>query len=477
MKQKLSIKVPEYLNESCKINLIGLLKFNVIFGKNGSGKSILLRSWRDMSPEKIHYIVPERAGEILFSPTHLSRELNGMSRRDMTMYNFYDHYRDSVIARIQSYFIKRGNYRGKNIPGDPDEIEKMLAFLLPEFKIGLQGDMPPYKLIRHNSDKAIMDITNLSSGEAQLLTLGIDIITIAAIWELEGQEDNWILIDEPDLHLHPDLQIRLAEFIAKVAKHFNCKVGIATHSTSLLAAIGYFAEENLALFLANPNESDWIGEPWTKYHNICARVLGGHLLLGTLFAVPILLVEGDDDYKIWSEIPRHHRVQFAVLPCNGEEIHQHQKYLEKLFTAISDKPSIKGIALLDGDKALPTNKHNNPQNYIKFIKLGCRESENLYITDDVLKDIGLTWSEAQQKIRSESSKYDGDKKQRLLSIAESDRKNHDIKPIINQISQILDPKNVPWTMRVGKTLGKGNFSKNMMEFLGEDVTRYIFNMK
>jgi hypothetical protein len=350
----------------------------------------------------------------------------------------------------------------------------MLEYLLPEFNIVLRGKDPPYELTRNKTGESIQSITNLSSGEIQILTLGIDIITAAAIWELECQEDNWLLIDEPDPHLHTDMQIRLAEFIAKVADRFKCNVVIATHSTSLLAAIVFFAGDNLALFLANPNDSNWRGVPWSKYHHTCARALGGHLLLGTLFSVPILLVEGDDDYQIWSQIPRNYKFEFSVLPCNGDEIRQHQKALEGFFSAISD-PKLKGFALLDGDKALPSSTPNNPQNYIKFVKLACRESENLYLTDDVLADMKLTWSEAQQKIRSESSEY-GEKEKLLISLADGDRKNHDIKPVITQLIQILDPKNVHWTLRVGNNLGKGNFTENMKDFLGEQVIRYIFEM-
>ena len=35
--------------------------------------------------------------------------------------------------------------------------------------------------------------------------------------------------------------------------------------------------------------------------------------MGPLFGVPLLLVEGDDDYRIWNEIPRHHITSFAVI--------------------------------------------------------------------------------------------------------------------------------------------------------------------
>ncbi len=54
--------------------------------------------------------------------------------------------------------------------------------------------------------------------------------------------------------------------------------------------------------------------------------------MGPLFGSPILLVEGDDDYRIWSQVPRHHIVNLAVIPSNGDEIKHYQKTLESIFS-------------------------------------------------------------------------------------------------------------------------------------------------
>ena len=48
--------------------------------------------------------------------------------------------------------------------------------------------------------------------------------------------------------------------------------------------------------------------------------------MGQLMGSPMLLVEGDDDAQIWTQVPRHHVVDFAVLPCGGDEIKEYQKY-------------------------------------------------------------------------------------------------------------------------------------------------------
>ena len=32
--------------------------------------------------------------------------------------------------------------------------------------------------------------------------------------------------------------------------------------------------------------------------------------------------------------------------------------------------------------------------YIRYLQLACHESENLYLSDEVLSDMGTTWNEA-----------------------------------------------------------------------------------
>ena len=60
----LNIKLDNFPREW---NLRKLSPITIIFGKNGSGKSLLLRKIRDMNKETCHYSVPETAGNIAYS--------------------------------------------------------------------------------------------------------------------------------------------------------------------------------------------------------------------------------------------------------------------------------------------------------------------------------------------------------------------------------------------------------------------------
>jgi predicted ATP-dependent endonuclease of OLD family len=51
----------------------------------------------------------------------------------------------------------------------------------------------------------------ISSGEAELISLGIEASAFAQ--ELDVEKANYLFLDEPDVHLHPDLQDRLVKFL------------------------------------------------------------------------------------------------------------------------------------------------------------------------------------------------------------------------------------------------------------------------
>ncbi len=469
-----SVEIPSPLGGQWRLRK--LTELTVLFGKNGSGKSLLLRSWRDAHVRVAHYVIPERSGDIGFNPSYMQEQLDPNQRRDRFSRNYFSEYRQSIVSRVQGYFLARGSTRGEQLPGDPAEIESLLNQLLPDFVVGIHGANPPYKLTRFGSEQIVTSVDQLSSGEAQLLTIGLDILTMAAIWDIENASQRLLLIDEPDAHIHPDLQARFADFLVRTATRFKLQVVVATHSTTLLSALGQFGGTKTSVIYLDRMKEEFVASPFTAILKELASCLGGHVLMGTLFGVPLLLVEGDDDYRIWSQVPRHHVVNFAVIPCEGEEIKTYQKTLEGILGSIRDT-SIEpvGYALLDGDKGLPMVNENNTQKHIRFLKLNCHEAENLFLTDEVLAQLNLNWTDAVAKIVSGSSGC-GNKAEILASATSWDRQWSDIKNLINEISRILDPKNVHWTIRVGTAIGRNVPTGQLASFLGEDVLEALWHL-
>ena len=158
--------------------------------------------------------------------------------------------------------------------------------------------------------------------------------------------------------------------------------------------MGQFGGEKLSVLYLGTERLELVAESFTSVTRELSVLLGGHLLMGPLFAAPVLLVEGDDDYRVWIQVARSGSVKMCVLPCNGDEIMRYQRTLERMFAALSENAQLRGIALLDGDKPLPTPHPDSRQDYVRFARLACHETENLYLSDELLADIGHNWQSA-----------------------------------------------------------------------------------
>ena len=74
----------------------------------------------------------------------------------------------------------------------------------------------------------------------------------------------------------------------------------------------------------------------------------------------------------------------------------------------------------------------------------------------------------------EASKY-GAKRDTLLNAKNWDRKRAKVKSVIKELSQILDPKGVHWTIRVASILGENYPKGQILDFLGEEVVKSIWS--
>jgi hypothetical protein len=86
----------------------------------------------------------------------------------------------------------------------------------------------------------------------------------------------------------------------------------------------------------------------------------------------------------------------------------------------------------------------------------------------LLCDIGVSWEAAVAKIIERAPDY-GQKQDALELCASWDRQTSDIKDLIEQIAEIIDPKHVHWTLRVAKTIGKGRPQGQLAAFLGDGI--------
>lgn len=94
-----------------------------------------------------------------------------------------------------------------------------------------------YKYKDHNSGVSL-DIRNVATGLKAF-------VIIKRLLENGTLEENGIIIlDEPEIHLHPKWQVALAELIVLIQKEFNMHILLNTHSPYFLRAIEVFTEKH-----------------------------------------------------------------------------------------------------------------------------------------------------------------------------------------------------------------------------------------
>jgi hypothetical protein len=109
-----------------------------------------------------------------------------------------------------------------------------------------------------HATETIVDFDDLSSGEKSIIQMFYPLIenkikTLVAEIREDGEPQDLaevcVLIDEPELHLHPNLQIKVLDYLRVLTSQDNLQVILATHSPTIVEAASF--EE---LFLLRPIE-------------------------------------------------------------------------------------------------------------------------------------------------------------------------------------------------------------------------------
>ena len=373
------------------------------------------------------------------------------------------------MSRIGTYLQKRGNTREESVKMDPSEIEQMVMDLLPNFSFKITTSSVPFKIERiFPATENIASVGKLSSGESEVLTLAVDLLTICAMWELENATDKILVIDEPDTHLHPELQQHLAKFFIRLTERFNCQMVIATHSTTLLSALGFYGKDKTSVIYLNNSQEEQKAKKFDETLKILSSCLGGHVLMGPLFGFPLLLVEGDDDYVIWSEAVRQHKLKLAIIPCNGSEIKTYKKTLETLLGSILENTQSPSAYCLKDRDQTGAITHDQSTSAVPILKLECHESENLYLSDEVLQTMNKTWEQVKTAIQQRIAANPAEQTEWDV-LLNGERKTSDIKSLIKKLAEIIDEKKLDWRVRIGKAIGSGKPASQLADFLGTAI--------
>lgn len=461
-------------------NITNIGKMNVVIGKNGCGKSYLLKKLEskianDDTYGIVRYISPERGGDLVFEsgveqaiatrPTWLSenRRKNQSSNFRQSSISLYKRWEINYLRETERIHTQTG-YVARNF----EEKITLINTLLDRVNLKRTNDT---FVIEQRSDNSPAKPDEISSGEAELISLGIEVLAFIA--EIEGSKENILIIDEPDVHLHPDLQHRFANFLSEAIKDHPVKVILATHSTALLS--GLETQEGVQIFFMQRNDTDIAFSSASEIDATILPIFGAHPLSNVFNKIPILLVEGTDDERVWQQVVRSSLGAIKLHPCETggkDKMSPLEEKVNAVICSIYDDASAYSLRDRDIDPEVIDDL-----GVVVRMRLSCRAAENLMLTDEALNSVDLNWPQLQQKLHKWiETNTDHQFYSEVKSFADEGfmRKEADLKKIRNIIVGLMSNK--PWEVLVGQCIASALTTRNptneegsLLDFLGEKV--------
>lgn len=460
--------------------LTGLEKINVILGKNGCGKSFLLKAVeqnlrRRDGYGKVRYITPERGGFLRYEPgieQNMGQNANWLS--DVRRRNQSDNFRQQSTTLFRQLEIlalreiEREHTAPGYVPRTFDTTVDLLNGLLDRVRI--ERDAGRVFRIIEKETGAESGPEEISSGESELISLGVEVLAFSK--DCIDGEPNLLLIDEPDVHLHPDLQDRLARFIVTVTADRPLSIILATHSTALLAGLAEGGEVRLAF--KRRGVTNLAFSPVSDVDQAILPIFGAHPLSNVFNQAPALLIEGEDDERVWQQAVRSGQGRIRLYPCAVEGIDRLSDYeteVNNIIDAVYD--NAKAYSLRDRDL--------HPEmiadvGHVTRMRLSCRAAENLMLSDDVLVSVGTDWATFQDRVQAWVAANGGHQYHGEMAAfvdAGFDRKGHDLKTIRNILVHLISNK--PWEVLVGQRIAAlaanhtALIEGGLADYLGEKV--------
>lgn len=441
------------------LELHGLDRINVILGRNGSGKSRLLRKLDELlyldASYHISYITPERTGtfqrdanvevSMASSPlwaadTRRANQPNGTSFKAMS---------HLALRNVEIAYLRALQGQDATHKHFQSECLDPICELLGNISI-VQKDSD-FEFLTNQGDS--VQANDLSSGESETIALAAEVLNF--FMAVDPKKKNWLLLDEPDVHQHPDLQARFGHYLLKQlnllsnGERASVSIFIATHSTALVCALA--SNENVVLGTKD------FGKTQIEFKPVAADLrkaapFFGHPLSLMLHNDPLLVLEGEDDVRVWQQAARSSQGKVQFFPALAQSVNQQEsleQFCSEVLSSIYDSPRAYSVRDGDGKTA-----QIGDIGCVKRYRLNCYAIENLLVTTECLKDLGCNWGEFQAlaqawMLKNPSHQY----VQGIKSLIESSTRLQmdKIKDIRNLIPGIANSTKA-WEIVVGRAL-------------------------
>lgn len=281
-------------------------------------------------------------------------------------------YNDVLAAFIAKINLENKKVADLCIIGKYDEVDKLKeSFLisklqkiwhkvLPERDINIDLESGSVRTSMPGIDDISYNGQEMSDGERVCLYMICQVLC--------ARENLYIIIDEPELHLHPSIMNRLWETLEKARP--DCHFIYVTHDTN-------FATQHADAEIIWVQKYD--GKNWT-YEQLQSSDIPDHLFLSILGnRKNVLFIEGNGDswdYKLYSKIFDN----YLVIPCQSchTVIERTKAYRNSNFLH-----QLKVVGLIDRDYRTQSEINGLANQGIYCLKVA--EVENLFMTEELLE--------------------------------------------------------------------------------------------
>lgn len=142
------------------------------------------------------------------------------------------HHNIKPIENIITEYLKQVVWEDNNTPQEAYiEIKGFINSIFDEFSINISFDSldKNEKVIFTNKNGDKFPLNKISTGEKTLLSKAFYLF-------IQNIRDKVILIDEPELSLHPSWQSKILKLYEKFAEEYNCQIILSTHSPHIIAS-------------------------------------------------------------------------------------------------------------------------------------------------------------------------------------------------------------------------------------------------
>ncbi|MEN6585163.1 MAG: AAA family ATPase [Sulfuricella sp.] len=225
-----------------------------------------------------------------------------------------------LVQQRYHYLRELGNFhnqknKGAEVGGEPSDpivpYEKLLNRLFPFYKFADKNEDVPTNLFIEIPSGDVITFNDLSSGEKE-------VFFILSFFIRHNVENAIIVIDEPELHLHPELSRLLIRNMKSIRE--GNQIWVATHNSEIIDEAGrdkviYVARDlttRKAKFIAGEHEQQVIAQ--------LRDMFGFSGYIGV--AKNLVFLEGDNssqDRKFYSTLFPGNSSNFKLVPSNSSD--------------------------------------------------------------------------------------------------------------------------------------------------------------